>query len=52
MKTKAQDLIGKVFGKLTVPNWCKKLGINYSTMRNRLNRSKMPFEKAVAFVKE
>lgn len=37
---------------MTLPNWCKKLGINYSTMRNRLNRSKMPFEKAVAFVKE
>lgn len=34
---------------MTLPNWCKKLGINYSTMRNRLNRSHMTFEEAVNF---
>ena len=34
---------------MTLPNWCNELGINYSTMRNRLNRSKMSFEEAIHY---
>ena len=33
----------------TLPNLCRLIGVNYRTMRNRLFRSKMPFEKAVSF---
>lgn len=34
---------------MTLPSWCEELGINYSTMRNRLNRSKMSFEEAISY---
>jgi hypothetical protein len=30
----------------SVSDWAEELSINYSTLRNRLNRSKMPVEKA------
>lgn len=34
--------------KYTLPNLCKKLGINYRTMRNRLFRSGMTLEAAIS----
>lgn len=34
---------------MTLPDWCKKVGINYSTMRGRLNRSGMSFEEAINY---